>query len=61
MLAKMNTIYDRLEENSLQFLVSRDTYLVNKEYLEAICGEMNYTIVFSVKADVVNIVGILLI
>lgn len=58
LLDEMKSIYDRLEENPLQFPLSRDTYLSSKGYHEAIIGQMNYTIVFSIKADVVNIVGI---
>ena len=58
LLNEINNIYDRLEENPLQFPFSRDTYLANKGYHEAVIGQMNYTIVFSVRADVVNIVGI---
>lgn len=58
LLDEVSSIYDRLEENPLQFPLSRDTYLANKGYHEAVCGQMNYTIVFHVNADVVNIVGI---
>ncbi len=58
LLDEMNSIYDRLEENPLQFPLSRDTYLAKKGYHEAVCGQMNYTIIFSVREDVVNIVGI---
>ena len=58
LLDEMKKIYDRLEENPLQFPYSRDKYLAHKEYHEAIVGQMNYTIVFSVRADVVYIVGI---
>ncbi len=59
LLDEINTIYDRMEENPLQFPISRDTYLANRGYHEeAVCGQMNYTIIFSVKANVVNIVGI---
>lgn len=57
-LDEIKNIYDRLEENPLQFPVSEDTYLANKGYREALIGQMNYIIVFSVGADVVNIVGI---
>ncbi len=32
--------------------------MASKGYLEAVIGQMNYTIVFGNKADVVNIVGI---
>lgn len=42
----------------LQFPLSRDTYLASKGYYEAVIGRMNYTIVFNIKADVVNILGI---
>lgn len=55
---EMSNIYDRLEENPLQFPLSRDIYLAQKGYREAVCGQMNYSIIFSVKTDVVNIVGI---
>ncbi|MCM1047292.1 MAG: type II toxin-antitoxin system RelE/ParE family toxin [Clostridiales bacterium] len=58
LLDEMKNIYDHLEENPLQFPISRDTYLANKGYHEAVVGKMNYIIVFSIKADIVNIVGI---
>lgn len=58
LLDEINKIYDRLEENPMQFPLCRDTYLANKGYHEALLGQMNYTIVFSVKKKVVNIVGI---
>lgn len=58
LLDEINNIYDRLEEKPLQFPVSRDTYFANKGYHEAVCGQMNYTIVFNIREDVVNIVGI---
>ncbi len=58
LLDEIQNIYDRLEDNPLQFPLSRDTYLANKEYHEAVVGQMNYTIVFNVRANVVNIVGI---
>lgn len=51
-------MYDRLEENPLQFPLSRDIYLAGKGYHEAVVGQMNYTIVFSIRDGVVNIVGI---
>ena len=58
LLDEIDNIYNRLEENPLQFPISRDTYLANKGYREAVIGQMNYTIVFNIKADIVNIVGI---
>ena len=58
LLDEINNIYDRLEENPLQFPLSRDTYLANKGYREAVIRQMNYSIVFSGRPNVVNIVGI---
>ena len=58
LMDEIDSIYNRLEQNPLQFPLSRDTYLVSKGYYEAVIGQMNYTIVFSIKADVVNILGI---
>lgn len=58
LLDEINNIYDRLEENPMQFPRSGDTYLANKGYHEAVCGRMNYSIIFSVSGDRVNIVGI---
>ncbi len=43
LLDEIQNIYDRLEDNPLQFPFSRDTYLANKEYHEAVVGQMNYT------------------
>lgn len=51
-------MYERLEENPMQFPLSRDTYLANKGYHEAVVPQMDYMLVFSVKADVVNVVGV---
>lgn len=45
-------------ENPQQFPLSRDTYLAGKGYHEAIVPQMDYIVVFSVKADIVNVVGI---
>ena len=58
LMDEIDNVYNRLEENSLQFPPSRDSYLANKGYHEAIIGQMNYTIVFSIRADIVNILGI---
>lgn len=58
LLNEIQNIYDRLEENPLQFPLSKDAYLANKGYHEAVVGQMNYTIIFSIKTNVVNIVGI---
>ncbi|MCM1282816.1 MAG: type II toxin-antitoxin system RelE/ParE family toxin [Muribaculaceae bacterium] len=58
LLDEMKNIYDRLEENPLQFPISRDTYLADKGYHEAVIGQMNYIIVFCIETETVNIVGI---
>ncbi len=58
LLDEIGNVYGRLEENPLQFPLSGDVYLANKGYHEAVIGQMNYTIVFSMKTDIVNIVGI---
>ncbi len=58
LLDEMKDIYDRMEKKPLQFPVSRDTYLADKGYHEAVIGQMNYIIVFSIEAETVNIVGI---
>ncbi len=49
---------DKSLENPLQFPLSRDTYLANKGYHEAIVPQMDYIVVFSIKTDIVNVVGI---
>lgn len=58
LMDEIDNVYNRLEENPLQFPPSRDTYLANKGYHEAVIGQMNYTIVFSIREDTVNILGI---
>ena len=58
MLAGIENVYERLEENPLQFPLSRDTYLAGKGYHEAIVPQMDYIVVFSIGADIVNVVGI---
>ena len=58
LLDSIDTIYDRLEVNPFQFAECRDAYLAKRGYREAVVSQMNYIIVFDVKADVVNVVGI---
>ena len=58
LLAGIENVYERLEENPLQFPLSRDTYLAGKGYHEAIVPQMDYIVVFSIGADIVNVVGI---
>lgn len=58
LLDEIEHIYDRLEENPLQFPLSKDAYLAKSGYHEAVTEQMNYVVIFSVKLKVVNIVGI---
>lgn len=45
LLDGIENVYERLEENPLQFPLSRDAYLAGKGYHEAIAPQMDYTIV----------------
>lgn len=58
LLDGIESVYERLEENPFQFPFSRDTYLAGRGYHEAIVPQMNYIVVFCVKVDIVNVVGI---
>ena len=58
LLDGIENVYERLEENPLQFPLCRDAYLASKGYREAIVPQMEYIAVFSIKADIVNVVGI---
>ena len=54
----VESIYDRLEENPYQFPKSRDKYLEKKGYYEAVTPQMDYVVIFDVRVQDVNIVGI---
>ena len=58
LLSEIENIYVRLEENPFQFPLCRDTYLANKGYHEAVVLQMDYVVVFDIRDDVVNVVGI---
>lgn len=58
LLDGIENVYGRLEQNPLQFPFSRDAYLAAKGYHEAIVPQMDYIVVFGLKADIVNVVGI---
>lgn len=58
LLDGIDVIYDRLEVNPFQFSECRDVYLTKKGYREAVVPQMNYIIIFDVRADDVNVVGI---
>ncbi len=51
-------IYDRLEENPYQFPKSRDKYLEKKGHYEAVTPQMDYVVIFDVRMQNVNVVGI---
>ncbi len=58
LLDEIDHIYDRLEDNPYQFPESRDSYLKKKGYREAIVTQMNYTVIFGVNMDSVNVMGV---
>ena len=58
LLDSISATYDRLEVNPFQFAECRDAYLAQKGYREVVVPQMNYIIIFDVRMDVVNIVGI---
>lgn len=58
LLDGIDGIYDRLEINPFQFPLSRDAYLANKGYHEAIVPQMDYVVIFDVREENVNVVGV---
>ena len=58
LLACVEKIYDRLEENPYQFLLCRDKYLASKEYREAVLPGMNYVIIFKINETEVYVLGV---
>ena len=58
LLDSIEEIYDRLENNPYQFPKCRDSYLAEKGYREAAVHNMNYIIIFDVRLNIVNVVGI---
>lgn len=54
----VDSVYERLKFNPFQFPVCRDIFLAKKGYREAVVPQMDYIIIFSVRFDVVNIVGV---
>ena len=51
-------IYDRLEENPLQFPESRDAGLQRLGYREAVLTDMDYVIMFRIEGAFVYVTGI---
>jgi len=51
-------LYDRLEENPLQFPLSKDAYLLHKGYREAVLPDMNYILIFKIEDTNVYVLGV---
>lgn len=58
LLDEIDGIYDRLEINPFQFPLSRDVYLASKGYHEAVVPQIDYIVIFDVREETVNVVGI---
>lgn len=58
LLDGIDSIYDRLETNPFQFPLNGDAYLANKGYHEAVVPQMDYIVIFDVREENVNVVGI---
>lgn len=58
LLDGIDGIYDRLKTNPFQFPFSRDNYLANMGYHEAVVPQMDYIVIFVVREDTVNVVGV---
>lgn len=58
LLNGIENVYERLEENPQQFPFSRDLYLADKGYHEAIVPQMDYILIFDIREDIVNVVGV---
>ena len=58
LLDGVDNVYDRLETNPEQFPVSRDAFGAKRGYHEAVVPQMDYVIVFDIRSDTVNVVGV---
>ena len=58
LLNDISKIYDRIEDNPLQFPECRDLALKSKGYREAILTDMGYLVVFHIEEDTVYIMGV---
>lgn len=58
LLDGIESIYKRLETNPFQFPLSRDAYLANKGYHEAVVPQMDYIVIFDVREENVDVAGI---
>ena len=46
LLDGIENVYERFEENPLQFPFSKDLYLASRDYREAIIPQMSYVVIF---------------
>lgn len=58
LLNGIEIVYKRLENNPQQFPLIKDRYLSNKGYHESIVPQMDHIIIFEIKSEIVNIIGI---
>lgn len=58
LLDEIENIYVRLEENPFQFPICKDIYLAQKDYHEATVPQLSYIIIFDIRNDTVNVMGI---
>ncbi len=58
LLDGVDDVYDRLETDPEQFPVSRDAFLAKRGYHESVVPQMDYVIVFDIRSDIVNVVGV---
>lgn len=58
LLDGINNVYQRLEDKPEQLPLSRDVFLANKGYHEAVMPQMSYVIVFAIESDTVHVAGV---
>lgn len=58
LLDGVDNVYDRLETNPEQFPVCRDAFLAKRGYHEAVVSQMDYVIVFDIRSDTINVIGV---
>lgn len=57
LLNEMDALYQRLEDNPLQFPLSRDPHLAERYYRIAVTQGMNYVVIYKVTGNTVRIHG----
>lgn len=58
LLNAVDRLYERLEENPLQFPLCRDLNLAVKDYREAVLTDMNYLVIYKIEEQYVYILGV---